>query len=212
MAAAEGEAQTREELQRLLDEERRKNEVYQRALNEMRNQMGVQQSQTEAEAESITNKLIARIQEIEKDKVALRLQVEAEERRMKSEKTELEHKLQQNANHLSRLKHEKEVIVRQVEQEEEFLTNTLQQKLSKVLAEKIEIENNLVGKYYDSPVMFSSTLPMLKESGRVFSKRICIPPPLVDWGWQGLPVLFTNKFKMGERIRSINTFLSNEHW
>ena len=69
MAAAEGEAQTREELQRLLDEERRKNEVYQRALNEMRNQMGVQQSQTEAEAESITNKLIARIQEIEKDKV-----------------------------------------------------------------------------------------------------------------------------------------------
>jgi myosin heavy subunit len=143
MAAAEGEAQTREELQRLLDEERRKNEVYQRALNEMRNQMGVQQSQTEAEAESITNKLIARIQEIEKDKVALRLQVEAEERRMKSEKTELEHKLQQNANHLSRLKHEKEVIVRQVEQEEEFLTNTLQQKLSKVLAEKIEIENDL---------------------------------------------------------------------
>lgn len=62
---------------------------------------------------------------------------------MKSEKTELEHKLQQNAKHLSRLKHEKEVIVRQVEQEEEFLTNTLQQKLSKVLAEKVEIENDL---------------------------------------------------------------------
>ena len=33
--------------------------------------------------------------------------------------------------------------MRQVEQEEEFLTNTLQQKLSKVLAEKVEIENDL---------------------------------------------------------------------
>ena len=127
----------------MLEEERRKNAQHERTMKEMRAQMGLQQSQIEAEAESVTNRLLARIQEIEKDKAELRANVEAEERRMKSEKTELEHKLQQNAKHLSRLKHEKEVIVRQVEQEEEFLTNTLQQKLSKVLAEKVEIENDL---------------------------------------------------------------------
>jgi len=131
------------ELMRLLEEEQRKNAAHERQIKAMRNQMGVQQSQIEAEAESITNKLMQRIQEIEKDKLQMRQQVDAEERRMKSEKIELEQKLQQSANHLSRLKHEKEVIVRQVEQEEEFLTNTLQQKLSKVLAEKVEIENDL---------------------------------------------------------------------
>jgi myosin heavy subunit len=144
MAAAAGaECDKVAELMQRLEDERRKNAQYERQIKEMRNQMGVQQSQIEAEAESITNKLMQRIKEIEKEKALLRQQVEAEERRMKSEKVELEQKLQQSANHLSRLKHEKEVIVRQVEQEEEFLTNTLQQKLSKVLAEKVEIENDL---------------------------------------------------------------------
>ena len=134
---------TMEEALRLLEEERRKNMQYERQIKDMRNQMGLQQSQIEAEAESITNKLMHRIQEIEKDKTALRQQVEAEERRMKNEACVLEQKLQYSANQLSRLKHEKEVIVRQVEQEEEFLTNTLQQKLSNVLAEKVVIEKNL---------------------------------------------------------------------
>ena len=146
MAGAAADLPTREEWQKLLaerDEERRKREQYERQIKDMRAQMGVQQSQIEAEAESITNKLMQRIQEIEADKSALRQQVEAEERRMRSEKVELEQKLQQSANHLVRLKNEKEVIVRQVEQEEEFLTNTLQQKLAKVLAEKVEIENDL---------------------------------------------------------------------
>eukprot|EP00960_Hanusia_phi_P038477 753455-Hanusia_phi.AAC.2 len=108
--------------------------------------MGIQQSQIEAEAERITNKLMLRIEEIEKEKAAMRLQVEAEERRLEHEKKELETKLQQSAAHLARLKHEKEALVRQkpqVEQEEEFLTNTLQHKLAKVLAEKVEIENEL---------------------------------------------------------------------
>lgn len=86
----------------LLEEERRKNSQQERQMKEMRNQMGMQQCQIEAEAESITNKLINRIQEIEKDKVALRQQVEAEERRMKNEKIELEQKLQLSANHLTR--------------------------------------------------------------------------------------------------------------
>ena len=137
---------TREEWQKLLTEledERRKTAQHERQIKEMRTQMGLQQCQIEAEAESITNKLMQRIEEIEADKTALRQQVEAEERRMRSEKLELEQKLQQSANHLNRLKHEKELIVRQVEQEEEFLTNTLQQKLAKVLAEKVEIENDL---------------------------------------------------------------------
>jgi len=144
MSATHAEQQTsREELVRQLEEERRRNTQYERQVKDMRNQMGLQQSQIEAEAEGVTNKLMQRIQEIEKDKAALRQQVDAEEYRMKSEKVELENKLQQSANHLTRLKHEKEVIVRQVEQEEELISNTLQQKLSKVLAEKIEIENDL---------------------------------------------------------------------
>jgi predicted nucleotidyltransferase len=78
------------ELMRLLEEEQRKNAAHERQIKAMRNQMGVQQSQIEAEAESITNKLMQRIQEIEKDKLQMRQQVDAEERRMKSEKIELE--------------------------------------------------------------------------------------------------------------------------
>ncbi|EKX41940.1 hypothetical protein GUITHDRAFT_153692 [Guillardia theta CCMP2712] len=134
---------TVESLLKQLEDEKRKNASLERNNADLKRKMGIQQSQIEAEAERITNKLMLRIEEIEKEKATMRLQVEAEERRLEHEKKELETKLQQSAAHLARLKHEKEALVRQVEQEEEFLTNTLQHKLAKVLAEKVEIENEL---------------------------------------------------------------------
>jgi len=127
----------------MLEGEKRRTVSLERQNVEMRKRMGIQQSQIEAEEELITNKLMARIEEIEKEKSTLRQKVEKEESVMKQEKSQLESKLQQTVSHLARLKQEKEMLVRQVEQEEEFLTNTLQHKLSKVLAEKVEIENRL---------------------------------------------------------------------
>mmetsp|Transcript_14211 Transcript_14211/g.28339 ORF Transcript_14211/g.28339 Transcript_14211/m.28339 type:complete len:461 (+) Transcript_14211:214-1596(+) len=143
MASIEPTQPTVEELLQQLEQEKRRSKTLERQNVEMRKRMGLQQSQIEAEEELITNKLMARIEEIEKEKAAMRLKVEAEDRLLKTEKTQIEAKLSQTQAHLARLKHEKEVLVRQVEQEEEFLTNTLQHKLSKVLAEKVEIENQL---------------------------------------------------------------------
>jgi len=126
-----------------LEAEKKKSGMLEARNVEMRKRMGIQQTALEAEEELITNKLISRIEEIEKEKEHVSLRVEEEENQLRSEKAQLESKLQHNTTHLARLKKEKEDLVRQVEQEEEFLTNTLQHKLSKVLAEKVEIENRL---------------------------------------------------------------------
>ncbi|KAJ1484077.1 hypothetical protein T484DRAFT_1798249, partial [Baffinella frigidus] len=141
--AAAGAAPTVEELMQQLEAEKKKSGMLEARNVEMRKRMGIQQTALEAEEELITNKLISRIEEIEKEKEHVSLRVEEEENQLRSEKAQLESKLQHNTTHLARLKKEKEDLVRQVEQEEEFLTNTLQHKLSKVLAEKVEIENRL---------------------------------------------------------------------
>jgi len=130
-------------LKQQLEVEKRKNASLEEANRALKRQMGVQQSQIEAEEELITNKLMARIEEIEKERRAWQKKVEEEEGKQKRERSVMEAKLQESSNHLDRLKHEKECLAQQVEQEEEFLTNTLQNKLRKVLMEKVDLENRL---------------------------------------------------------------------
>ena len=103
-----------EELEALYAAECRKNRELQSQNIAMRNRLGVQQTEFEAEEEQITIKLLSRIEEIEKEKKALALKVEAEERRLKQEKISVETKLTESTAHLSKLKHEKEVLARQV--------------------------------------------------------------------------------------------------
>jgi hypothetical protein len=103
-----------EELEGLYAAECRKSRELQTQNIAMRNRLGVQQTEFEAEEEQITMKLLNRIEEIEKEKAALALKVEAEERRLKQEKTSVENKLTESTAHLTKLKHEKEVLARQV--------------------------------------------------------------------------------------------------
>jgi hypothetical protein len=103
-----------EELEGLYAAECRKNRELQSQNIAMRNRLGVQQTEFEAEEEQITMKLLNRIEEIEREKAALAMKVEAEERRLKQEKTSVETKLTESTAHLTKLKHEKEVLARQV--------------------------------------------------------------------------------------------------
>ena len=68
-----------EELLRQLEAEKRKSAMLEAKNTEMRQRMGYQQSVLEAEEENITNKLMARIDEIEKEKAEVALRVEKEE-------------------------------------------------------------------------------------------------------------------------------------
>lgn len=105
--------------------------------------MGQHQSQIEAEEELITLKLMSRIEEMEKEKQSLASKVEWEERRLKQEKAAWEAQLLESSTHLDMLKHEKETLAKRVVDEEEHIAKTLQEKLRKVLQDKVEIENKL---------------------------------------------------------------------
>ena len=71
-------------------------------ITELKRQMGLHQCQIEAEEELITNKLMARIEEVEREKQSLAAKVEWEERRLKQEKQALEAKLKTSSSHLDR--------------------------------------------------------------------------------------------------------------
>lgn len=105
---------TYEELEALYAAECKKNRELQSQNIAMRTRLGVQQTEFEAEEEQITNRLLTRIEDIEKEKAALAVRVEAEERRLKQEKISVENKLTESTAHLTKLKLEKEVLARQV--------------------------------------------------------------------------------------------------
>lgn len=81
--AAAGAAPTVEELMQQLEAEKKKSGMLEARNVEMRKRMGIQQTALEAEEELITNKLISRIEEIEKEKEHVSLRVEEEENQLR---------------------------------------------------------------------------------------------------------------------------------
>ena len=72
-----------EELMMQLEVEKKKSGMLEARNVEMRKRMGIQQTALEAEEELITNKLMARIEEIEKEKAHVSIRVEEEENQLR---------------------------------------------------------------------------------------------------------------------------------
>jgi len=80
---AAGAGPTVEELMMQLEVEKKKSGMLEARNVEMRKRMGIQQTALEAEEELITNKLMARIEEIEKEKAHVSIRVEEEENQLR---------------------------------------------------------------------------------------------------------------------------------
>mmetsp|Transcript_31390 Transcript_31390/g.72199 ORF Transcript_31390/g.72199 Transcript_31390/m.72199 type:complete len:366 (-) Transcript_31390:118-1215(-) len=127
------------ELENALAAEKRKTASLNQEINRLQTSRAHQQLSAEAEEEAVVNKLVHRLDELAKEKEALAETVWREEAEL-----DVAHKaLAQAGVRLEAAQKEKETLARQVEQEEEFMVNTLQKKLQQVKLEKVALENQL---------------------------------------------------------------------